>query len=167
MLTSPRPWELRWADIADIVPADAASVSVIVIDPAGLLVTTDVRIGTRWAGRGWSRMLQCPRCSRPAGVLGLCQGEVLCRRCHARPTRRHVEHKTRRWNEFDGELEDALLRQMSRPASSASRSTARMAEELLERDAARVDALTRETGAFLAAVDAVLGGEPKSGASHG
>lgn len=155
-LPTPRPSELRWSDIASIVPLDATDIDVIVIDGTGASVTTTVRIGCRWAGRGWSRMLQCPRCSRPAGVLGLHRGELLCRRCHPQSSRRHLEHRSRRWNEFDAKLEDELLRALEKPASCISNRTTRMAEELLARDAARVDALVRETGSFLAAVDAVL-----------
>jgi len=153
-LVSPRLGHVRWRDIRDAVMPGATSVSIAVMDEYAPPATVSLAITQRWAGGGWARMLACPRCARPAGVLRLHEGALRCTRCRPSLTEQQRKKNTRAWRRFDGDLENKLLRAAMRGASGNA--ATRLAEQLVARDAARVDAAIEEGQAFLDAADAVL-----------
>lgn len=159
MIPSPHPGELRWSDIKPFVDASAVAIDVVVLDPVGTPVGRTVQIGARWAGGGWARMFECPRCGQVASVLRLCDGELLCARCRPHRTQRQREHNTRRWRVFNGGLEDKLLRTLKRAeldARSDQGKLSEMADELAARDMACVAAASETGDKFVRAIDSVL-----------
>lgn len=154
VFVSPRPGELRSQEVLAVTGADVEWVDVVVLATGSRPITATLPMGRRWAGAGWQRMLACPRCHAPVGVLYERRGELLCRRCGPRLTVGQSEHQKASWTKFDGAIEAKLLRTALR--GLADHGTRATAAELLARDTARVDAALADAREYIEACDAVL-----------
>lgn len=115
------------------------------------VVQARVRLTDKIAGRTRHRRFACPGCNEAAEVLRW-HGErgFLCGRCAPHRTAHQRRVNTAWWRAFDGDKLDELLR-LSRKRSGRYRLSrmSQLAEEIVRRDRARIEAIMPRVAAAL------------------
>ena len=140
--------QLRAKDVRAILGTATATtrhLDVMVLGPPGQPPWAGrVYLVDKPSGRGRHRVLACPACLQPRGLLLVGDGgRLACRFCLRCRTRRQTERTTAAWRRFGGMHEDQLLRLLRCPGASAPKLALaqRVLEELVHGDIDGVAAL--------------------------
>lgn len=118
-------------------------------------VRTEVKLMKKRSGRGQHLLFSCPGCSSPRAVLFADQGRLGCGPCTNTRTRRQLESSRTTWREHAVDIEDRLLRLLGRRCldGSALGRARHLADEIIEGDRDRYDALVPLIGSAMAVIE--------------